>query len=276
MPGITRRTLTASAAAALLPLRRAMAQAAAAEVTSALPRTYAGSTLRITWGNTPSYLALTKFCEEFTRATGIALEFQPLLQADRYQKLMLDLTTKTNAYDVYLTAYQWKDEVAPYVADLTHIDQEVKGTPPLEWDDYPARALDAYARLGNKFVAVPIIGDASMLVWNKKVLRAAGLDPDATPPDWETVYQIGRKVMADRQYGFNMPAGKSIQTACVWITLFHGFGGQYFDAGGKPAMNSEPAIRAIRFRPTRLSSSSTTSRVRMRPTIMLPMPTAAW
>jgi ABC-type glycerol-3-phosphate transport system substrate-binding protein len=233
-----------------------MAQAATAEVTRALPRSFSGQTLRITWGNTPSYLDLAKFCGQFTEATGVKLEFQPMLQADRYQKLMLDLSTKTNAFDVYITAYQWKDEVAPYVADLTHIDQEVKGVPPLEWDDYPARALDAYARMGDKFIAVPIIGDASMLVWNKKVLREAGLNPDAVPPDWETVYQIGLKVTKGKQYGFNMPAGKAIQTACVWITLFHAFGGQYFDAAGKPTLNSEPSVRALRFMLERLGKVS--------------------
>ncbi|MBV9538759.1 MAG: extracellular solute-binding protein, partial [Acidisphaera sp.] len=196
---------------------------------------------------TPSYVALAKFADAFTAATGIALEFQQLLQADRYQKLILDVTTHTNAYDVYLTAYQWKEEVAPFVADLTHMDQEVKGCPPLDWNDYPPRALDAYARRGDKFIAVPMIGDASMLVWNKKVLRAAGLDPDAVPADWNAVAETGAKVTKDRQFGFNMPAGKSVQTACVWITLFHGFGGQFFDASGKPTMNSEPGLRAIRF-----------------------------
>src|SRR5437899_1910063 len=118
MQRITRRSLAAGALAASLPLRQVMAQTAAGEVTRTLPRAYAGTTLRLTWANTPSYLALAKFCETFTTATGIALEFQPLLQADRYQKLMLDLSTKTNAYDAYITAYQWKDEVAPYVADL--------------------------------------------------------------------------------------------------------------------------------------------------------------
>ena len=256
MPGISRRVLTASAAASMLPLRKIMAQATSAEVTRTLPRTYSGATLRITWANTPSYLALAKFCEAFTTATGVALEFQPLLQADRYQKVLLDLTTKTNAYDVYLTAYQWKDEVAPHVADLTHIDQEVKGAPALEWDDYPKRALDAYARMGDKYIAVPIIGDASMLVWNKKVLRAAGLDPEMVPADWDAVYETGRKVTRDRQYGFNMPAGKSIQTACVWITLFHGFGGTYFDAAGRPNMGSDAGVRAIRFMMEKLGAVS--------------------
>ncbi|MBV9537827.1 MAG: hypothetical protein JOY70_02715, partial [Acidisphaera sp.] len=134
MPNLTRRQLAGAAVTAMLPWRQALAQAtanaAASEVTRTLPRSYAGTTLRLTWANTPSYIALAKFADAFTAATGIALEFQQLLQADRYQKLILDLTTHTNAYDVYLTAYQWKEEVAPFVADLTHMDQEVKGCPP--------------------------------------------------------------------------------------------------------------------------------------------------
>ena len=44
-----------------------------------------------------------------------------------------------------------------------------------------------------------------------------------------------------------MPAGKSIQTACIWITLFHGFGGQYFTADGKLALDSEASVKALRF-----------------------------
>jgi ABC-type glycerol-3-phosphate transport system substrate-binding protein len=259
MPVLTRRRLAATAASAAVlgsPLRHAMAQAAASDVTRSLPRNYAGATVRITWGNTPSYLDLAKFCDRFTEATGIHLEFQPLLQADRYQKLILDLSTKTNSFDVYITAYQWKSEVAPYVADLTHMDQEVKGVPPLAWDDYPERALDAYARYDNKYIATPLIGDASMLVWNKKMLRDAGLDADAPPSSWDAVYQRGEKVTQGKQYGFNMPAGKSVQTACMWITLFHGFGGQYLDGKGNPSLNTEPGVRAMRFMAERLQTVS--------------------
>ncbi|MBI1777804.1 MAG: extracellular solute-binding protein [Proteobacteria bacterium] len=259
MTGITRRGLIATAASAALlgsSFRQAKAQAAGAAATRSLPRTYAGTTLKITWSTTPSFTQITNFCEEFTNASGIRLEFLPLLQADRYQKLILDLTSGTNAFDVYLAAYQWKDQFAPYVADLMGIDKEIKGVPPLEWADYPQRALDAYARYENRMVAIPLIGDASLLVWNKAALSAAGLDPDKPPATWDAVYQAGRKLTRDKQYGFNMPAGKSIQTACIWITLFHAFGGQYFDAKGQPAFASEPSIRAIRFMAEQLGKVS--------------------
>ena len=259
MPGITRRRFAATAAS--LPLLastrdHAMAQASGAAATQGLPRTHAGTTLRITWANTPSYLQIAKFCNVFTDATGIQLDFVQMLQADRYQKLILDVTSKTNAFDVYITAYQWKDEVAPYVADVSHLDQEVKGVPAMEWDDYPKAALDAYARYGDKYIAIPIIGDASMLVWNKKARAQAGLDPNGVPATWDEVVQSGAKMVHDKQYGFNMPAGKSIQTACVWIALFHAFGGKYFDPSGKPTINSDAALKAVRFMSDRLGKIS--------------------
>jgi hypothetical protein len=33
----------------------------------------------------------------------------------------------------------------------------------------------------------------------------------------------------------------------VWITLFHSFGGQYFDPAGKPLLDSPASIAAFRF-----------------------------
>ena len=181
MNGTTRRRFAAAVPLLAATRHQAMAQAGSADATRGLPRTYAGTTLRLTWANTPSYQEVGKFCTAFTDATGIQLDFVQMLQADRYQKLILDVTSKTNAFDVYITAYQWKDEVAPYVIDVTHLDQEVKGVPPMEWDDYPKAALDAYARYGDKYIAIPIIGDASMLVWNKRARAQAGLDPNGVP-----------------------------------------------------------------------------------------------
>ncbi|MFI5015494.1 MAG: ABC transporter substrate-binding protein, partial [Hyphomicrobiales bacterium] len=250
MSRITRRGLTLGAASAALladPLRHAMAQAALSEATRNLPKTYAGTTLKITWGNTPAYAQVANFSKEFSEATGIELEFVTLLQVDRYQKMMLDATSGTNSFDLYLTAYQWKEQLAPYAADLTHIDKEVKGVPDPEWDDYPKAALEAYAKFENKIVAIPLLGDVSMVVWNKKAFREAGLDPDTPSPSWDQVYKNGIKLTTGQQYGFNMPAGKSIQTACIWITVFHGFGGQYFGADGKPGFNSAASVKTLHF-----------------------------
>lgn len=256
MSGITRRRFTQSAAlgaAGLMSSR--IANAAADDVTRNLPRTYSGRSLNITWGSTPAYAQITAYCNRFTEATGIELKFVILQQADRYQKMILDATSNTNSFDVSITAYQWKEEVAPYFADLSKIDQEIKGLPPLNLSDYPQRALEAYSRVGDKMVTMPLLGDASLLIWNKKALADAGL-PETKPATWEDVYQNGGKLVGGQRYGFNMPAGKSIQTACVWITLFHSFGGSYFDDKGAPTFNSEAGIKATRFMAERLGKIS--------------------
>ena len=141
MPGITRRRLTtAVASAGLLAGRRASAQTVS-EATRNLPRTYSGTKLNMAWGTGQVNAAMIEFSREFTDATGIQLAFTSLNSDDLQQKTILDTATKTNAFDVYLNAYQWKQEIGPYLADLSHIEQEVKGCPPLDLDDFPKGPL---------------------------------------------------------------------------------------------------------------------------------------
>src|SRR5882724_7023238 len=173
MRGITRRGMLVGAASLALASRARAQQAAP------LPKSYAGTTLKVLWGSDPVFMQIAKFSDAFSEATGIKLDFTAVNYGDRYQKMILDITSKTNSFDVYLNAYQWKDELAPFAADLASIDQEVKGAPPLDLDDYPQRALDIYGRWKGKLMALPVNGSATFFVWNKKAYREAGLDPDA-------------------------------------------------------------------------------------------------
>jgi multiple sugar transport system substrate-binding protein len=202
MPGITRRRLAAGvASAAIVAGRRASAQVP--EVTRSLPRTYSGTRLNLAWGTGQVNVTMADFSREFTEATGINLQFTSLNSDDLQQKTILDTATKTNAYDVYLNAYQWKQEIGPYLADLTDMDKHVNGCPPLDLDDFPEAPFGVYSRFGNKLMAIPINGSATCFVWNKKTFRDAGLDPDAAPKSWQEVYDHGSKLVAGKQYGFN-------------------------------------------------------------------------
>ena len=66
MKGMSRRGFMGAAAfvaASPCTLRYARAQGTAAdEVTRALPRTYAGRSLSITWGSTPAYAQISACC----------------------------------------------------------------------------------------------------------------------------------------------------------------------------------------------------------------------
>jgi ABC-type glycerol-3-phosphate transport system substrate-binding protein len=247
MAMITRRGLSAGAAAALLmpPLRGALAQTLPA-ATRNLPKTYSGTTLNILWGPEPVNQAIATFSREFMDATGVNIVWTNVAHSERYQKIILDTASNTNSFDVYLNAYQWKNELAPFVIDHAHIDQEVKGAPPMDLDDYPKRALDVYTKVGDKMMAIPLNGSVTFLVWNKKAFSAANIDPEVAPATWDAVYTNGLKLRSGSQYGYNMPAGKNIQAACQWITLFGGLGGSYFGPKGQPAFDSPAALNTMR------------------------------
>ena len=239
-----RRSLTTTALLAAANVARAQVPS---EATGNLPKTYSGSALNVLWSNDPVGVAMASFSKQFSEATGIALNFTNVSSDDRQQKSILDTSTRTNAFDIYMNAYQWKQQLAPYLIDHAHIDQEVKGCPPLDLGDFPPRALDVYTKVGNKMIAIPLLGSATFLVWNKKAYREAGLDPDKPPADWQTIYDNGVKLRAEKRYGFNLPAGKGIQCACAWITIFHAMGGSYTDARGLPTFDSPAGLKATKF-----------------------------
>src|SRR5688572_6630570 len=106
MKGLSRRQFTLGALAAGTSyaglVEYCAAQAAAAPATRNLPRTHAGKTVKVVWGNTPAYAASAEVAKEFTAASGINVEFSALPTAERYQKMVLDTTTNTNSFDIYL------------------------------------------------------------------------------------------------------------------------------------------------------------------------------
>ena len=163
-----------------------------------------------------------------------------------YQKLILDLTSGSGGFDAYTFPYQWKQELAPYSADLME-STAIESAPPLDLEDFPSRILDVYGRVGDKLVGLPILGDVTLFVWNKEQFAAAGLDPDSPPTSWDEVYEYGTQLTRDGHYGFNLPGGKGAQTACIWMILFAANGGTYFDENYVPQFNGDAGKAAMRF-----------------------------
>ena len=212
-----------------------------------LPRRYAGTTLNILSRSSPSVDATIKAGPQFTEATGINLQYTRIAPGDQYQKMILDLTSGAHSFDVTLFVYQWKYEIAPYLADLATIEKDVPGAPPLALDDYPQRLLDIYGRANDKLIGLPLIGDVSFMLWNKDAYQASGLDPEKGPSSWEEIAERGRKMTGGGKYGYALPAGKAIQCAVTWILLYHGFGGRYLDGGNHPELGDEAGLKAMRF-----------------------------
>lgn len=212
-----------------------------------LPKTYAGTTLNVLSRTSPPFDVTVQLGGEFTQATGIKLNVTRSAPSDHYAKLILDWTSGTNAYDVSLFVYQWKADLAPFLADLSSLDTDVKGAPALDLDDYAAKVLDVYGKHNGKLVGLPILGDVAFLLYNKAIYAATGLDPEDAPTSWDEIVARGKQTMSDGVYGYALPAGKTPQCYVMWSLLHHAFGGQFFDQRGNPDFVNEASLKAIKF-----------------------------
>ena len=238
-----RRTLlkTAAAASTLSLLPAGFSRAAE------LTRAYAGTTLRVMLGaGGGSWEAYRQSSEAFAAQTGINFEYTFLPDTNAYTKTVLDVTTGTNAFDGYAYTYPWKGELGDYFADLEALVPTIEGAS-LDLDDYPGDVINAYGRVDGKLIGLPILGDATMLVWNKAQYEKAGLDPNKAPDTWEEVAANGRKLKEAGLYGFGLPGGKGWQVSIMWIILFAKYGGDYFGANYAPQFNSDAGLKAAKF-----------------------------
>jgi multiple sugar transport system substrate-binding protein len=232
--------IAAASAVPLLPVNMARA----AELT----KKYSGTQLKVMLGaGGGAFDVYKKMTEAFTAQTGITFDYTTLPDADYYSKIVLDIATNTNAFDAYLYTYFWKGELEPGFADLEALVPTIEGAPDLGLDDYPGQVVEVYGRSNGKLIGLPVLGDATMLVWNTAQYKEAGLDPAAAPSTWEEVVANGLKLKAAGKNGFGLPAGKGYQVACLWMILFAKFGGEYFGPNFAPQFNSEPALKATKF-----------------------------
>jgi multiple sugar transport system substrate-binding protein len=240
MTGLTRRQFSVATAAGLLgsamPLRA-----------QELPKTFSGTTLNVMSRTSPPFDPSVRLGEEFTQATGIKLNVTRIAPSDHYAKLMLDWSSGTNAYDVSLFVYQWKADLAPFLADLTSLEKDVPGAPALDLDDYAPKVLEVYGKNDGKLVGLPVLGDVAFMLYNKAIYAAKGLDPEKGPTSWEDIIARGKQTMSDGVYGYALPAGKTPQCYVMWSLLQHAYGGQFFDKAGNPDLANEASLKAIKF-----------------------------
>lgn len=238
---MTRRQFSVAGATAGALLAARLARAA-----EGLPRNYAGATLNVMQRTSPPFDAVIQAGAAFTDATGIRLNVTRVAPSDQYAKLMLDVSSRTNAYDVSAFVYQWKQDLAPFFADLGDTAKTVPGAPSLALDDYPPKLLETYGRAGGKLMGLPILGDVCFFLWNKKAYDAANL-PEKAPASWDEVASRGKALRTGNQFGFALPAGKAPQAYVLWTLVFHAFGGSYFAADGTPQLDSPAGIKTLQF-----------------------------
>ena len=156
-----------------------------------------------------------------------------------YESILAAGLSKPAPYDVVGLDQVWVPEFANRKQLLSLKDQ----IPDDARSDIMPSLLDAFSFKGTNW-AMPHVLNVQSLYYNKSQLRAAGFnDPPKTLEEWYTqMTALRRRVVP---YTDSWAQDEGLVSDFVRITAQ--FGGDLFDAGGKPLLLQQPAQRAAAF-----------------------------
>jgi multiple sugar transport system substrate-binding protein len=156
-----------------------------------------------------------------------------------YESILAAGLSKPAPYDVVGLDQVWVPEFANRKQLLSLKDQ----IPDDARSDIMPSLLDAFSFKGTNW-AMPHVLNVQSLYYNKSQLHAAGFnDPPKTLEDWYTqMTALRRRVVP---YTDSWAQDEGLVSDFVRITAQ--FGGDLFDAGGKPLLLQQPAQRAAAF-----------------------------
>jgi len=186
--------------------------------------------------------------DNFTKDTGIKVNFTVLDENSLRAKVQDDVANKTGAFDVVtIGAYEvpiwskngWLHEVSSYA------DKDAG----FAASDILAPMKTAASGPDGKLYGIPFYGESSMLTYRKDLLAAKGLTMPEHPT-WQQVADIAAK-LDDKKTGM---AGICLRGLKGWgemfaplTTVVNTFGGTWFDQGWNAQVNSPEFTQAVSF-----------------------------
>lgn len=141
---------------------------------------------------------------------------------------------------VYTPAFAAADQLE----DLTDFAKS------LPYFDQLSKAHLGTGTYNGRIYGLPMSADASVLLWNKKLFKQAGLDPEKGPTNWAEVADYASKVNAlgGGIHGFYFPGACGGCNAFTFMPLVWASGGDILVDGGKRATLDTPQMRdAVNF-----------------------------
>jgi multiple sugar transport system substrate-binding protein len=181
--------------------------------------------------------ALKAAAREFGLAQSLKVEIVDLPYANLFEKELLDLSSRTGAYDVIMMDDPWFPRLSQGGA-LTPMPSQSPDA------DFLASCLDV-CRQSNVLYALPYVGNSQLFFYRKDLFSKYSL---AAPATWSDVLAAAKKIGAgEKMYGYVMRAAPGNPVVADFLPVLWAFGGEMFSADGTPAVDSPPGIEALRF-----------------------------
>ncbi|TQS42605.1 ABC transporter substrate-binding protein [Cryptosporangium phraense] len=178
---------------------------------------------------------------KFEKQTGIKVKLEVVPWSDLLNRL-LAAATSGQGPDVVNIGNTWSASLQATDAFVQFDDKtldKIGGK-----SRFVPAALAAAGAEGKPPTAVPIYSLAYALYYNKKMFAAAGIQNP--PTTWEELVADGKKLTKDGKWGLAIEGAHTSENSHHAFAFSEQYGGQWFDASGKPTFATKENATAIK------------------------------
>jgi multiple sugar transport system substrate-binding protein len=183
--------------------------------------------------------ALKAAASEWGARNRMRVDIVELPYANLFEKELLDLSSRTGAYDIIMMDDPWFPRMVEN-GQLAALEKQPDA-------DFLASCLEvcrAPYRTG-AFYALPYVGNSQLFFYRKDLFDKHGF---AAPATWNDVLAAAKKIgAAEKMYGYVMRAAPGNAVITDFMPLFWAFGADMFDSQGHAAVASPEAVECVRF-----------------------------
>jgi multiple sugar transport system substrate-binding protein len=199
--------------------------------------------------------ALKQAALDYEAQTGVQIEIAEFPYANLFEKELIDLTARTGAYDLIMLDDPWFPKFASQklLTDLTPLLNARGITGPDEDFVHTSIALCREPYQTGPVFALPYVGNSQLLFYRKDLFAKHSLKEPAT---WDQALAAAKTISEQeptgapgggKVYGYVMRAAQGNAAVADFMPIFWAFGGEMFDASGRPSVNSPEGIAAMAF-----------------------------
>ncbi len=201
-----------------------------------------GGEITVALISSPTQAALEAMGPDFTKATGIKVNFVDMAYDAGHQKEVLAFQTKQGQYDVIQFDNPF---LAGYVENgyLEPLDTYAKNSAEYDLSDFPQALID-YGSMNGKFYGLNLSTEP-FVTWSRTdILDGLGLTPPTTWDEWATTAQ---KIQESGNASGQVMGYSSSMASWWYLQLIWSFGGDWFDEKFNPTLETPEAVAAMEF-----------------------------
>ena len=199
--------------------------------------------------------ALKQAARDYETLSGVHVNIAEFPYDNLFEKELIDLTAATGAYDLIMLDDPWFPRFATQhvLTDLTPLFQK-RGQAGPDADFVPSSmSVCRHPYESGELYALPYVGNSQLFFYRKDLFEKHKLKEPST---WDDVLTAAKTIDerersgapgGGRIYGYVMRAARGNSAVTDFMPIFWSFGAEMFDASGRPVVNSQEGISALRF-----------------------------